>query len=702
MHGRLEMLGILIRIALQNLFASKLKTLIVGGIICFGALLVVLGSAMTDTIGQGIKGSVIHSLAGHLQVYSDRSKDELALYGGMTGDVDLTPMEDFSKVKQAIAAVPNVKAVVPMGIGEAFAGSGNALDRALESLRAVVKRQLAGETGEAIDREYQARKNFVRRMVGLFEKELGGAIAQAVEPTAADRQSFEDLKRSASDEFWAEFEKDKLAGLEFLENKVAPQALEGDMLFVRYVGTDPQAYQQAFDRFEIAEGQMIPPGKRGILLGKVYYDQWLKMKTAFRLDRIHDGLAVGRTIAKDEELKRFVKENTQQVRDIVTQLDELGEKEMVGRIQKELGSQETELGKLLVQLFQTDDGNFERRYQFFYEQLAPMLRLYSVQVGETITIKAFTKSGYVKSVNVKVWGICQYRGMEKSQFSGMMSVMDLMSFRDLYGYMSAENLAEIDKLKQAAGARQVDRENAEADLFGGGGEVVAEAKAQGFDENALLDKAARRTDQSEKTYTREELEKGVALNSAIVLEDPSKAEETRAAIEAVIAKEKLGLKVVDWQKASGMVGQFVNMLTLVLFTAVLIIFAVALVIINNSMVMATLQRIKEIGTLRAIGAQRRFVLGMIGVETLAVGLLFGALGSALGSGLVKLIAMRGIPATSDEMYFIFSGPALRPYLSGTNLVIAFAIVLVVSVLSAFYPAVIATRITPLEAMSSEE
>ena len=51
--------------------------------------------------------------------------------------------------------------------------------------------------------------------------------------------------------------------------------------------------------------------------------------------------------------------------------------------------------------------------------------------------------------------------------------------------------------------------------------------------------------------------------------------------------------------------------------AVIIFFGVALVIINNAMVMATLQRVKEIGTMRAIGAQRRFVLVLVVVERAA-------------------------------------------------------------------------------------
>lgn len=152
-----------------------------------------------------------------------------------------------------------------------------------------------------------------------------------------------------------------------------------------------------------------------------------------------------------------------------------------------------------------------------------------------------------------------------------------------------------------------------------------------------------------------------------------------------------------------MVGQFVTLARLVLYTAVLIIFAVALIIINNAMVMATLQRVKEIGTMRAIGAQRRFVVLMLLVESVAVGLAFGAVGAALGAGVVWLIrASGGIPATNDQLYFFFSGPSLLPRLGVQSVAISLAAVLLVSILSGIYPAILATRVAPVEAMHSDE
>ena len=70
---------------------------------------------------------------------------------------------------------------------------------------------------------------------------------------------------------------------------------------------------------------------------------------------------------------------------------------------------------------------------------APM----AARVGETITIKAPSKSGYFNSINVKVYGFLRFKGIERSGIAGMMSVMDIHSFRDLYGYLTPERAAAL-------------------------------------------------------------------------------------------------------------------------------------------------------------------------------------------------------------------------------------------------------------------
>jgi ABC-type lipoprotein release transport system permease subunit len=282
-----------------------------------------------------------------------------------------------------------------------------------------------------------------------------------------------------------------------------------------------------------------------------------------------------------------------------------------------------------------------------------------------------------------------------------------MSFRDLYGFVTKEKAEEIRRLKETMGAREVSRDRAEQELFGSAAPEPQATRQATIDERSLVlggkARAAAARDLSGEVYAQVDIDRGVALNAALILDDPRQLRRTEKDVERAIADTKLGLKVVDWQRASGLVGQFVTLLRGVLFSALVIFFAIALVVINNAMVMATLQRVKEIGTMRAIGAQRRFVVVMLLVEIGSVGVLFGVAGAVLGGVVVWAIrAAGGIPATTDMLYFMFSGPSLLPTLGTMSLVASLLAVVTVAVLSGLYPAWLAMKVTPVEAMASED
>jgi len=729
MSTRRDSIRILLTIAFRNLLASPVRTFILGAIILLGSLIVVVGASVLDSIDRGMRTSIQGSLGGQLQLYDGRSEDQLALYGEMTGESRLEPIEDYAALKAVVAKVPNVKQVVPMGIDQAMIATGNAFDLALERLRNDVRRLEGGERGPELDRSYAAHLAHVRRMIELLSGEYAqaAAIVDLDSKEGADRRAeARNLVRANEAAFWSGFDQDRYGNLEFLENKIAPLAMDGGFTFLRYVGTDPKAFFQAFPLAQISKGEMIPEGQRGVLVGEQYADEWLKLKNARRLDQLKDARdRRGRRIAKDEELQRWVRENRTGVREIQLQLDPVRAGEVVAGLAPAIGAEGDDLEKLLQKLFATTDADFDQKFRLFYEVVAPRVRLYQVNVGDTITIKAPSKSGYFSSVNVKVYGFLRFKGIEKSGIAGMMSVLDIHSFRDLYGYLTPEKKEEIAQMKAKLGAREVSREDAEQALFGGGGgaaSVVGETRSTTIDDAALVAGAGKANVDAaaaaDRVYTADEVERGVALNAAVILEDPRKLEQTRVEIERALTAAgmgyretkdakgetvKAGIKVLDWQTASGIVGQFVTLLRVVLFTAVVIFFAIALVVINNAMVMATLQRVKEIGTLRAIGTQRRFVVIMLLVEIATVGLVFGLAGAVLGGGVVGLIrAFGGIPATTDMLYFVFSGPALFPRLGALAVGTSLTIVLLVSVLSALYPALLAMKVTPVEAMATEE
>ena len=198
------------------------------------------------------------------------------------------------------------------------------------------------------------------------------------------------------------------------------------------------------------------------------------------------------------------------------------------------------------------------------------------------------------------------------------------------------------------------------------------------------------------------MESGLALNAAVLFKDPHQLAAGIRAVQAAADTAGLNLQVVDWQTASGIVGQFIIVLRVVLWITIFIIFLVALFIINNSMVMTTLERVTEIGTMRAIGAPRRWVTGLFLTETLVLGGIAGTVGVALGLGVIFWLGRVGIPAGVDILVLLFAGPRLYPVANFGNVLFGLVSVIGVSTLSTLYPAFLAARVQPVVAMNQKE
>jgi len=782
---------VLVRIALANITSSALNFL-VGLVLFFGAALLVIIGALFGTLDGALSRSIVDSISGHLQVYGARSKDPLELYGKVDGsDSNLSPIEDFKSLKTRLLAVPNVERVVPMGAATALVTTGNAVDVVLEKLRTLYRNQQAPKTAlppEEFRRQADSAVKHVRNIVAVLQKDLERQ-AQLSKATLEPAEQAA-LAAASRDAFWDTFDQDPFGRLELLENGIAPLLTDGDMLFMRYLGTDLDAYQSTFNRMAIVEGGPVPRGHRGLLLPRFFYEEAFKLKNARRLDKIRDALAAGRRLSdeSDKELARFVRENQAQPREILLQLDGIATDTLVKKLQAHLGSPETDPAKLLAAFFAVTDDNFQARYRFFYDEVAPMLNLYRSRIGDPVTLKSFGRSGGLEAATVKLYGIFEFRGLEKSPLAGLNVLVDIVTFRDLYGFLTAEKKAELDAMKASAATKEVSREDAEAALFGGGDELVAEVDQKAFAEAArtadlaggsketATERARRRSD----TFDPAQVDDGVVLNAAVVLKDGSplaqlqakdaietllaadkpapdakvrdaaKAlaasgrvsaalasaltavvtkEEARAAgqspsttaalleLQAALKAERVAMDsadvstvkalldvarpkvwVVDWSYAAGFLGKFIDFFRLVLVGVVATFAFIALIVVTIGMTIATLQRTSTIGTMRAIGAQRTFVVSMVLVETAVLALTFGLAGALTGALVVKYLHATGIPAWRDELYFFFSGPVLRPELTVTGFVTALVVTLAVSLVAVVFPTVLATRIAPVTAM----
>jgi ABC-type lipoprotein release transport system permease subunit len=134
----------------------------------------------------------------------------------------------------------------------------------------------------------------------------------------------------------------------------------------------------------------------------------------------------------------------------------------------------------------------------------------------------------------------------------------------------------------------------------------------------------------------------------------------------------------------------------------IIFFALAFGIINT-MLMAILERVKELGMLMAIGMKRKQVFSMIMLETIFLTLSGSMVGMVLGGLLIKITEHTGLNFSSVAEGFESVGWAATVY-PAIDVSFFFGIiflVVIVAILSSIIPARKALKLKPIEALRTE-
>jgi ABC-type lipoprotein release transport system permease subunit len=147
----------------------------------------------------------------------------------------------------------------------------------------------------------------------------------------------------------------------------------------------------------------------------------------------------------------------------------------------------------------------------------------------------------------------------------------------------------------------------------------------------------------------------------------------------------------------GQFKSFLNGLRLVTLVLVVVLLAVVVIGILNTLAIAVRERTKEIGTLRAIGMQRRKVLWLFVLET--------AMLAAVGTGAGALVAY-GFAAFLNSLAIVLP-PAVQIFLAMEHLhlsvnpaAVSFYVIGIslLTVLASLFPALRAARLRPVTAM----
>lgn len=152
-------------------------------------------------------------------------------------------------------------------------------------------------------------------------------------------------------------------------------------------------------------------------------------------------------------------------------------------------------------------------------------------------------------------------------------------------------------------------------------------------------------------------------------------------------------EVHTWAKLSPF-ANIANMIDLMLVTVKVVMVAIVLISVLNVMLMSVFERIREIGTLAAMGTPPATILGLFVAE----GVLLGFLGTLAGL-LLGVAGLLVVKAGNFSFSFArMDGLILRPEINITELLLLAGIVLAASALAALQPAWKAGRMEPVDAL----
>lgn len=144
------------------------------------------------------------------------------------------------------------------------------------------------------------------------------------------------------------------------------------------------------------------------------------------------------------------------------------------------------------------------------------------------------------------------------------------------------------------------------------------------------------------------------------------------------------------------VQSIIGILQLVLVAIASIALVVASIGIMNTMLTSVMERTREIGIMKAIGATNQDIMSIFIIEGMLVSSIGGILGIILG-----IFGSQGLTLILNNFMMMGGSSNLAPVITITSVVLAVSVSLIVGVLSSLYPAWKAARMSPIEAVRYE-
>ncbi len=312
-------------------------------------------------------------------------------------------------------------------------------------------------------------------------------------------------------------------------------------------------------------------------------------------------------------------------------------------------------------------------------------------VGDKILLNGFGKAGF-SIREVPIAAVFTFK--QEGDAGDMISYIDAQTLRALK-QMLLSNRGEVELTEEEVALLRA--ENPE-ELFS---DTITEAASDtsAFSEESLL--ALFDTEEDEEAVPEPVQDNGAWEYLLVQLENPAKTKSFIRDLNIKFAAEKQALLAADWKAAAGPFSSTADVVRIVFNIAVMMVAVVAVIIMMNTLVISVVERTSEIGTMRALGAQKGFIRRLFGMEITGISLFFGIVGIALGLLTIWIINLIGIESSNTFVQILFAGPVLHPVVNPVSIVSTLVGVILLGLVADLYPVSIAMKIQPVRAMQSE-
>lgn len=182
------------------------------------------------------------------------------------------------------------------------------------------------------------------------------------------------------------------------------------------------------------------------------------------------------------------------------------------------------------------------------------------------------------------------------------------------------------------------------------------------------------------------------------VKDPKKVNQTIKSLNRTFKENEWQCEAVNWRSSAGNTAFYLYILRLILNIGIIIILGAGFIVVNNTLVINVLDRIREIGTMRAIGANKRYITKECASETMIMAFVAGILGCILGVIGSHVVNLLHVTFSNSFLVQLFGGTVLSTSVTCLNLCGAFALSLFIGAVAWIYPLINALHVNPVQAM----